>query len=875
MRFASGRIMFGASVIAIASSAFAAPAFAQDDVGVEASEIVVTARRKDERLQDVPLTVNAVAAEDLSKLNIKRFEDVTALVPGLVLRPNDNGISGAASVRGVNYEGNASGNNGTIEFYRNDAPTSVGALFGAMYDVGQIELLRGPQGTLRGRASPSGSMTVTTHRVNLSEIGGYVTGTATDIGGINANGALNIPIINDVLAVRVAAIVEENEGNRVRSLSNGIKPYMRSTGGRISVRFEPTSNLSFNYVYDKLNQKFAQFNQVETDRTALGVAVANTITGVAGPLISASDRLAVADTPMTTRQQFDSHTWNAEWAFAGQKLVYVGGRLRQKMDAFEPEDKGNAYTGINFEGTGYSVDMNPLAQTYFGLPTYPTRISGVTYPAFANPNFGQSAVGGFELNGLGRTTHTYAQQTSHELLLQSEEPLFGKLDYVVGGFLSNLNSPSDMVITTANFNVAPTAGNLTGTPLPSCLNISSIYCPGGASAGTGIPAGTLAGMGVPPGFMVTIYPRRSRTAEKSLYGNLTLHVGEATEISGGARYIYFEDMNLAAPINPVGNADGHANAVIYSFSAKHRFSENLMVYASTGSSWRPGINVAGVGNYADPSFIPSGNELLFRILPPEKSKSYEIGFKSALFNRKVRLNVALFHQDYKNFVYRAGGQGVAYYDLNRGSVSASNFIAAVPAKVNGAEVEISSQITRNWSMGANFSYALAKIKNGVIPCNAATALSSTNIVNSCTTNQRAGTMAPFSGNFQTEYFRSVSAGTDAYIRGLVNFTGQSQGDPQYNNDQVKAYALVNLYAGIRDPKGAWDVSVYAKNLTNLNMVTSRDSLGYSATWLVNNGFGPAFNGVGGSGRNASGYRGVNTTRPREFGVTMRYAFGSR
>lgn len=97
--------------------ALSAPAFAQATSDVPAAdtrasfdttqtaEIIVTARRKDESLQDVPLTVNAVTNEEINKLNIKRFEDLATVVPGLVLTPAPNGIGAVASVRGVAYDG--------------------------------------------------------------------------------------------------------------------------------------------------------------------------------------------------------------------------------------------------------------------------------------------------------------------------------------------------------------------------------------------------------------------------------------------------------------------------------------------------------------------------------------------------------------------------------------------------------------------------------------------------------------------------------------------------------------------------------------------------------------------------------------------------
>src|SRR3546814_6255970 len=88
-------------------------------------------------------------------------------------------------------------------------------LFNSMFDVGQIEVLRGPQGTLRGRASPSGSITVTTQKPDLYESGGYADLTRTNLDALNVNGAFNLPIIPEKLAIRIAGIDDRNEAGEI------------------------------------------------------------------------------------------------------------------------------------------------------------------------------------------------------------------------------------------------------------------------------------------------------------------------------------------------------------------------------------------------------------------------------------------------------------------------------------------------------------------------------------------------------------------------------------------------------------------------------------------------------------------------------------
>jgi iron complex outermembrane receptor protein len=147
------------------------------DAGIE--EVVVSARRRSENAQTVPLVVDAVSNQELQKYHILNLVDVTSVVPGLALKANGNGIGAVATLRGVNYDVNASGNNGTVQFYLNDQPVAGNVVLQAMYDIGQIEVLRGPQGTLRGRAAPSGSITVTTKLPDLEDWGATRTARST------------------------------------------------------------------------------------------------------------------------------------------------------------------------------------------------------------------------------------------------------------------------------------------------------------------------------------------------------------------------------------------------------------------------------------------------------------------------------------------------------------------------------------------------------------------------------------------------------------------------------------------------------------------------------------------------------------------------
>jgi iron complex outermembrane receptor protein len=267
----------------------------------------------------------------------------------------------------------------------------------------------------------------------------------------------------------------------------------------------------------------------------------------------------------------------------------------------------------------------------------------------------------------------------------------------------------------------------------------------------------------------------------------------------------------------------------------------------------------------------------------------------------MRLNVSAFHQKFNNYPYRAPGSGVYYVNtvaltpLTQ-QVAQFNFAAAVPVEVNGVEGETSYKITPNWNVGLVASYALGKIKNGTIPCNdlngdgkpdvitsapslaALQAAVGANNISQCKLTQRSSFQPPFSSTIQSEYSLPIGDSFEGYVRGLVNYNGKSQGDPTNAFDDVTDYALVNLFAGIRDNNKGWELTVYAKNVFNTTRVLTRtDPLSTSYQQLPGAIIGgvPTITGRPSAVTYTSTYNGITTTAPQEFGVTLKVALGSR
>ena len=307
MKFTRAIVLAGVSTLSIA-----APAYAQGGSDTaqaprdEASsaEIIVTARRRDEDIQAVPLVVNAVTAEQIQKLNLRDFNEVQNLVPGLQFFSNSNGIAAGAQLRGIQYDPNA-GVSASVAFYQNDALIEGSLVLQSMYDIGQVEVLRGPQGTLRGTATPSGSIVVTTHRPDLYKFGGYVSGTVNNLGTENINGGINIPVIKGIAAIRVAGLYNTSEGNRIHTIQTDgdhRNPFSDTQSGRVSLLVEPADWVRLSGTYQTMKRSAREFDQYAS------FSLYNSAAAASPRLITPGDRLSIESNPRTVDQTFPTAT---------------------------------------------------------------------------------------------------------------------------------------------------------------------------------------------------------------------------------------------------------------------------------------------------------------------------------------------------------------------------------------------------------------------------------------------------------------------------------------------------------------------------------------------------------------------------------------
>jgi iron complex outermembrane recepter protein len=217
------------------------------------NEVVVTATRRSERLQDVPLSVTAMSQEDLTQKGIVDFGGIARETPGAVLNyGSDNNFR--LTARGISTNGWGAGLQTTTTIYLDELPIStIGnttTLSPNLYDVERVEFLRGPQGTLFGSGSLSGALRILTHSPNLSKYDAAAQadlGYTPDGGGIRQryDGMVNIPLITDTLGLRVVAFFR-NEDGYLDNVGTGVKNSnaLRDEGGRAILLWAPTERLS-------------------------------------------------------------------------------------------------------------------------------------------------------------------------------------------------------------------------------------------------------------------------------------------------------------------------------------------------------------------------------------------------------------------------------------------------------------------------------------------------------------------------------------------------------------------------------------------------------------------------------------------------------
>lgn len=244
----AGRGALGLSIVLAGSLGVSQAALGQAQVAADddsiLEEIIVTSRRRSERLENVPISVAAFSAGQLEDMNVQDIREIANFVPNVVMsnfagRTNNSSIF----IRGVGGgDGNPAGLQAGVGIYVDGVymPRSIGGYMATM-DVERIEVLRGPQGTLFGKNSTGGAINFVTQKPGpeLESKWTFRSGTYKQF---DARGTVNAPLVEDKLYARISAILETREGFYTELITGEHYSNRRRIAGRAAFRFLPNEH---------------------------------------------------------------------------------------------------------------------------------------------------------------------------------------------------------------------------------------------------------------------------------------------------------------------------------------------------------------------------------------------------------------------------------------------------------------------------------------------------------------------------------------------------------------------------------------------------------------------------------------------------------
>lgn len=201
------------------TAAIAGTAVASGAVAQEVEEVLVTATKRTESVQDVPLAITALSGEFVQEANLDDVKDLVSFTPGVTGNSQDSFID-AISVRGVRTQDFGVGGDPSAAFFKNDLYEGRnGSAVTSLYDIERAEILRGPQGFLFGRNSIGGAFSVHTRKAAIGVQEGYIELDGAERGHAVVEAAVNLPV-NDNFAMRIAGYYSTEDGF-ARNVFNG------------------------------------------------------------------------------------------------------------------------------------------------------------------------------------------------------------------------------------------------------------------------------------------------------------------------------------------------------------------------------------------------------------------------------------------------------------------------------------------------------------------------------------------------------------------------------------------------------------------------------------------------------------------------------
>jgi iron complex outermembrane recepter protein len=289
---------------AVVLSAFCFTATQAQQVLIE--EILVTAQKREQNMQDVPVAVTAYSGRMLEESGIKDIRELSAIAPALQSNQSQTSTTSSFSIRGIGTSAQNFGLESSVGLYIDGVYRArQSSIINNLVDVQAVEVLRGPQGTLFGKNTPSGAITMTTVRPG-HERNAFFEVTAGDYGLVNLAAASNFSLIDDVLALRATVFSGERDGfvSDVALGSDEINDRSRA-GGRLQLYYTPNDQLDVRVVadYGEINETCCAALTRQSNLTAFGRD-----NGMGGPVFGSDALLTMLGGTVFPGTEFDNHT---------------------------------------------------------------------------------------------------------------------------------------------------------------------------------------------------------------------------------------------------------------------------------------------------------------------------------------------------------------------------------------------------------------------------------------------------------------------------------------------------------------------------------------------------------------------------------------
>lgn len=576
-------------------AALAAPAGAQETAsdsraatGLE--ELVVTARRKEELSQSVPVTITSYSGAALEALQVRNVSDLTRVTPGLFTGQGvtRGTLAPVYAIRGQLNRDPSIANDPSVAFYFAEVPWArQQGSNGSLVDVRGVEVLKGPQGTLFGRNSTGGAVVVTPNAPS-GEFEGYVKAGAGSYGLLSAEGVVNVPI-GDSLALRLVAQRTRRDGY-MHALNSG-QDYNDLDDGslRVALRWTPNDVLESTTIYSAY-----KVDQVGDGKVVLQVSPANRLSAAFAQFRDAAEReIAFART-------HGGYVFNS--VFSPDLAPFSLGPPKSQAKASTWTLQNTTILSLGPRGWLGDVTIKNIAgyRRVGQVDNFETGASSFPFPA-----------------GSGRTV---SRQFSEEIQLQGER---GNLDYITGLFYF-YESGSDSYNMSQSFpnpNFALRRNRVTNTSYSGFFNVN--YDLGSFVEGLSASAGA------------------RLTYDRRYWNGKNRQTVQRGPITPATTYVCVLQPGLPANDGSLCNLPRSLSYSQPTWSLNLNYSprNGSLIYASASTGYRSGGWSLAAASLA--SAIP---------YDPEKVTNYELGVKNDIdiAGRPTRLNLAAFYSDYRN-----------------------------------------------------------------------------------------------------------------------------------------------------------------------------------------------------------------------------------